>query len=170
MPLLQTVSCNCLSWNPAFDEPQMLIVGGQSDDAPIQLYSKKDGAHSFGLYSNKFRGGHTHRVNDIAFAPLMGRSFHMVASCSKDAIVVWKLVVRDIFGPENECLREPVIEQLFRVADAHSECWRLSWNLLGTCFASAGDDSAVKIWKRASGPPQAGQKGFYQLACLQAKQ
>lgn len=29
LPMLQTNSfgCNCLSWNPAFDEPQMFIVG-----------------------------------------------------------------------------------------------------------------------------------------------
>ena len=30
------------------------------------------------------------------------------------------------------------------------EVWRLSWNLLGTCLASSGDDGTVRIWKRNS--------------------
>jgi WD40 repeat protein len=45
--------------------------------------------------------------------------------------------------------------------EAHSgEVWRLSWNLLGTCLASSGDDGTVRIWKRNL------TKGFSQIACL----
>lgn len=44
----------------------------------------------------------------------MGRSFHMIASCSKDAIIVWKVVVRDIFNSDSEAkgglFKEPLIE------------------------------------------------------------
>lgn len=172
MPQLQTNSfgCSCLSWNPAFDEPQMFVVGClarpasqahhqgiehlDSEESLLQIYYKKEGAtgQNYTLYSNKFKSCHTTSVNDVAWAPLMGRSFHMIASCSRDAIIVWKVTVRDIFNSSPEAkdglFKEPVVETLFRVVDAHKEPWRLSWNLLGTCFASAGDDSAVRIWKR----------------------
>ena len=44
----------------------------------------------------------------------MGRSFHLIASCSKDAIFVWKVVVRDIFNCDSETkggiYKEPIID------------------------------------------------------------
>jgi len=57
----------------------------------------------------------------------------------------------------------PLVEIMSKL-DAHkNEVWRLSWNVLGTCFASSGDDATVRIWKK-------NLKGkFNQIACLQSK-
>jgi nucleoporin SEH1 len=127
------------------------------------IYYKRDGQSNFSLYSNNFKGGHNQTVNDVAWAPLAGRSFHMIASCSKDGtIIVWKVVCRDILSGDSGFFKEPIIEQMAKL-DAHKrEVWRLSWNLLGTCFASSGDDGTVRIWKKSI-------KKFSQIACLQSK-
>ncbi len=45
-------------------------------------------------------------------------------------------------------LENPIIEIIAKL-DAHkNEVWRLSWNILATCFASSGDDGTVRIWKK----------------------
>lgn len=80
----------------------------------------------------------------------MGRSFHLVASCSRELVIVWKVVVRDLFNPEAAVFKEPLIEPIFVANAQHQgEVWRLSWNLLGTCLASSGEDGTVRIWKKA---------------------
>ena len=51
------------------------------------------------LYSHNFENGHSQTINAVAWAPLAGRSFHMIASCSDDGLVViWKLVLRPLIG------------------------------------------------------------------------
>jgi hypothetical protein len=67
------------------------------NESLLQIYFKKNEKSNFTLYSKKFVNGHTTTINDVAWAPLVGRSFHMIASCSKDSIMVWKVIVRDIF-------------------------------------------------------------------------
>ena len=38
-------------------------------------------------------------INDVQWAPLAGRSFHMIASCSKDRkVIIWRAVLYDIFN------------------------------------------------------------------------
>ena len=110
-----SLGCTSLSWNPAFDEPMMFIVGcttqqhmhdvqapplqgaAPSDDNLLQIYLKDGPTSAFTLYTSAFRPAHTHPVNDVQWAPLMGRSYHMIASCSHDRILIHKVTVRDIF-------------------------------------------------------------------------
>ncbi len=87
----------------------------------------------------------------------------MIASCSKETIAVWKVTVRDIFNSEQAFFKEPKIEQLFKIDSLLGQVSRLSWNLLGTCLASSGDDGCVRIWKKNI------SKSFTQIACLQSK-
>jgi len=36
-------------------------------------------------------------INDVQWAPLAGRSFHLVASCSKDmTVIVWRIIILDV--------------------------------------------------------------------------
>lgn len=36
---------------------------------------------------------HQNSINDVEWAPLAGRSFHLVASCSKDRkVIIWRIV------------------------------------------------------------------------------
>ncbi len=73
---------------------------------------------SFTLYTNRFKNGHTTSINDVAWAPLVGRSFHLIGSCSKDLLIVWKIVVKDIFSSENKIFKEPLIEPILKT-NAH---------------------------------------------------
>ena len=60
---------------------------------------------------------HSGSINDIAWAPLAGRSFHMIVTSATDKrIVVWRLQVLDLFSdtPE-EMFDEPRVEILFSV-------------------------------------------------------
>ena len=87
----------------------------------------------------------------------------MIASCSNDALIVWKVVVRDIFNADQSIYKEPLIEPLMKETRL-SEVWRLSWNLLGTCLAgSSGNDGCVRIWKKGLA------KGFSQIAEIKAR-
>jgi nucleoporin SEH1 len=118
------------------------------------------------LYSSKFPiKPHTSTINDVAWAPLVGRSYHMIASCSRERVVVWKVIVRDIFQGDSGLYKDPIIEALHNV-ETHigGEVWRLSWNLLGTCVASSGDDGTVRLWRKNVRGGSAA--GFSQIACL----
>ncbi len=68
----------------------------ENDDSLLSIYWKKDANYS--LYKS-IKNGHTATINDVAWAPLAGRSYHMIASCSKDTtIIVWKVVTRNILA------------------------------------------------------------------------
>ena len=60
----------------------------------------------------KFKGGHKSAINDVAWAPLAGRSFHFIVSCSKDkTIIVWKVITKNILSG-GALLEIPDIERL----------------------------------------------------------
>ena len=54
---------------------------------------------------------HLRMINDVAWAPIAGRSFHLVASASKDrTIIIWRIVFRDLMA--NELLEDPQVVAL----------------------------------------------------------
>ena len=54
---------------------------------------------------------HMRMINDVAWAPIAGRSFHLVASASKDrTIIIWRIVFRDLMA--NELLEVPQVVAL----------------------------------------------------------
>ena len=68
------------------------------EETLLQIFCKKDSLSNFSLYT-KFKGGHKETINDCAWAPLAGRSFHMIASCSKDnSIIIWKVVTKNVLS------------------------------------------------------------------------
>jgi hypothetical protein len=42
--------------------------------------------------------------------------------------------------------------------------WKVSWNVLGTCFCSSGDDGNIRIWKKNI------KNKFTQIAELKTKE
>ena len=53
---------------------------------------------------------HQRMINDVAWAPIAGRSFHLLASASKDrTVIIWRLVFRDLMtlDPAEELLETP---------------------------------------------------------------
>ena len=66
------------------------------EESLLQIYCKNQ-TQNYTLYAKLFKGGHTASINDASWAPLVGRSYHMIASCSKDqSIIVWKVITRNI--------------------------------------------------------------------------
>mmetsp|Transcript_38717 Transcript_38717/g.28593 ORF Transcript_38717/g.28593 Transcript_38717/m.28593 type:complete len:118 (-) Transcript_38717:34-387(-) len=111
----------------------------------------------------QFRNGHQQSVNDVAWAPLAGRSFHMVVSCSKDkTLIVWKLLTKNILAGGAQ-MEQPHVEKFWSV-EAGQEVWRVAWNILGTCFCASGDDGCIRVWKKNI------KNKFTQLAALHPKQ
>lgn len=85
-------------------------------------------------------------INDVQWAPIAGRSFHLVASCSKDCIViVWRLVLLDIM--EGQLLEAPQISPVQKISSPN-EIQRIKWNILGTCFATSSQNGEVMVFQR----------------------
>ena len=83
--------------------------------------------------------GHSAGVNDISWAPSMGRSFYFIATASKDESVrIWKVA-------------KGKIEDEWKLAEDESfgQVWRVEWNVTGTMLASSGDDGRVRLWKQS---------------------
>ncbi|KAJ0404329.1 hypothetical protein ATCC90586_007643 [Pythium insidiosum] len=126
----------CISWNQSrFDAP-MIAVGGNSE--VVKVWG----------YNNSFRRwqvvaelqGHTDAIHDVAWAPNMGRSYHLVAAASKDRTVrIWKLKMTDTLQCD--------VEEVALKHHHDSEVWRVEWNITGTMLASSGDDGTVRLWK-----------------------
>ena len=95
---------------------------------------------------------HTQMINDVQWAPMGGRSFHLVASCSKDmTVIIWRLVLLDIIS--GQLLDPPKIQAIQRLDGPsfdNTQVQRIKWNILGTCFATSGDNGQVKVWQRNS--------------------
>jgi WD40 repeat protein len=94
---------------------------------------------------------HKSMINDVDWAPIAGRSFHLIVSCSKDQVVIiWRVVMMDIFSGE---LMDPPQVQPIQVIDSLSsnitEIQRVRWNILGTSFATSSDIGDVKLWQRS---------------------
>ena len=86
------IPASCLSWNPSFSRlhPPMLAVG--SDDtntasgAKVFLFEYNENSHRW----TKAETINTifEPVHDIAFAPNLGRSYHILGIASKDVRIV----------------------------------------------------------------------------------
>lgn len=86
----------------------------------------------------------------------------MIVSCSKDrSIIVWKVLTKNILTGSG-LIDPPSVEVMHRL-EHQNEVWKVSWNILGTCFCSSADDGFVRIWKKNI------KNKFTQLAILQSK-
>merc|ERR1719317_513840 len=96
----------------------------------------------------------TDPVHDIAFAPNLGRSYHVLAIASKEL----KIISMKPLGTPAQQIHKKTDESAttatkyeIRLAgsynDHSSTVWRACWNVTGTILASSGDDGQVKLWK-----------------------
>lgn len=85
--------------------------------------------------------GHNDEISDIAWAPNMGRSFHLIATASKDEKVrIFKLVQKDFSWS---------VEIVATFDDHKKSVSRVEWNITGTILASSGEDGSVRLWKQS---------------------
>ena len=85
-------------------------------------------------------------VHDTAFAPNLGRSFHILVTATKHVrIFILKLVRRELTSSGGPTKFE--IHTVPQFDNHTSQVWQVSQNLTETMLASSGDDSCVRLWK-----------------------
>ncbi|XP_049832969.1 nucleoporin SEH1 [Schistocerca gregaria] len=143
------LSCSCVSWNPSFSRlhPPMLAVG--SDDTTVSSGGKVF-IYEYNECSRRWvkietLSTVTEPVHDIAFAPNLGRSYHLLAVATKD-VQIYKLNPLPDKGTQSGLTKLEVSLQA-QFEDHYSTVWRVCWNVTGTMLASSGDDCCVRLWK-----------------------
>uniref|UniRef100_A0A8C4Q4M0 SEH1-like (S. cerevisiae) n=1 Tax=Eptatretus burgeri TaxID=7764 RepID=A0A8C4Q4M0_EPTBU len=146
------LSCSCISWNPSCfrGHPPMLAVG--SDDSSIssggkvQVFEYNENTRKYGRVETLLMVPEP--VHDLAFAPNLGRSCHLLAIASRDVRIIQLKPLR-----REGVLSQPVSPGRFETQqlaqfDGHgAQVWRVAWNATGTVLASSGDDGCVRLWK-----------------------
>eukprot|EP01132_Coremiostelium_polycephalum_P009324 gene9324-11431_t len=144
----QKGTSNCISWNPSSYDKPMIAVGSNEPFIKIWEYNESirkwvhldtlsTGSSStthFGSTSNIDPTDSSKAIHDVCWAPNMGRSYHLIASASKDQTVrIWKLT-----NSNDKSKME--LKEIMCKTDHRSEVWRVEWNITGTILASSGDD------------------------------
>jgi len=131
----------CISWNLSpLDTRPMIAVGSSDPGVKIWEYNEtyRKWVHVETLLGNK---PHTGAIRDVSWAPNMGRTYHLIATASKDqSIKIWKLQIQ----PEKQKVEAKDVASF---NDHGAEVWRVEWNITGTILASSGDDGKVRLWK-----------------------
>ncbi|XP_075386009.1 nucleoporin SEH1 isoform X2 [Tenrec ecaudatus] len=144
------LSCSCISWNPSSSRAHSPMIAVGSDDsspnamAKVQIFEYNENTRKYAKAETLMTV--TDLVHDIAFAPNLGRSFHILAVATKDVrIFTLKPVRKELTSSGGPTKFEIHIVAQF---DNHnSQVWRVSWNITGTVLASSGDDGCVRLWK-----------------------
>jgi nucleoporin SEH1 len=127
---------HCLSWNTSpFDPPQMVVAA----EKEVKLWEYNGQARKWGVVATL--EGHADQVHDVAWAPNLGRSYHLLATACKDgAVRIYKLLYNKSTSSHTPTL-------VAKLTEHRSEVWRVSWNVSGTILASTGDDGVSRLWK-----------------------
>jgi len=153
------VPLSCISWNQtvARFHPPMIAVGSDSESgnggSKVFVFEYHDGSRRWLKVETPYSGT-TEPVHDIAFAPNLGRSYHVLAIASKELKI---LSMKPMGTPQQQLAKKSDESQAtptkyeIRLAgsynDHDSTVWRSCWNVTGTILATSGDDGQVKLWK-----------------------
>ncbi|XP_033611624.1 nucleoporin SEH1-like, partial [Cryptotermes secundus] len=89
--------------------------------------------------------GVTEAVHDIAFAPNLGRSYHLLAIATSNVRIITLKPLQD--STLQSGLTRFDVQMVAQFEEHHSTVWRVCWNITGTILASSGDDGFVRLWK-----------------------
>jgi nucleoporin SEH1 len=138
----------CLSWNDSPFENAKLVVGGYSRKAAIWTCD-----NSGAWRMEVALGEHSAAVSDVAWAPNMGRSYHLIASADTSSTFKIHTIDRrengvlELTSTQDLCVDQDVGEPLPGGGRRASSVWRVAWNATGTVL-STSSDSAVDLWRR----------------------
>ncbi|KAL7470239.1 hypothetical protein ACHAXS_010484 [Conticribra weissflogii] len=139
----ENMGVTSLSWSTSRFEPATLAIGFSSGRVSIHRY---DDAHRSWLEAMRLPG-HDRGVLDVAWAPNVGRSFHWIATCGKDGVLMVHRVKRGRGGGGGEQQQQHVLTYEGSDVLDRTQTWRCQWNVTGTVLASSGDGGVVKLWK-----------------------
>ena len=86
-------------------------------------------------------------VLDIVWAPNVGRSYHLIATCGKDNTLKVHRVKRGRGSKQGDVESQSSLAYEGTEVLDQSQAWRCQWNVTGTVLASSGDGGMVKLWK-----------------------
>eukprot|EP00299_Pterocystis_sp_00344_P012760 c6170_g1_i1.p1 GENE.c6170_g1_i1~~c6170_g1_i1.p1 ORF type:complete len:178 (+),score=38.15 c6170_g1_i1:316-849(+) len=137
--------CTSLDWNPSRLDAPMVVVGGEksdSDSVYIKIFEYNDSTKKWALLLNLGDAdGPTDVVRDVAWAPNLGRTYHLIAAASEDRnVYLWRLRL----GGDHA---KPSADLLCKFSDHKAKVWRVHWNVTATILASSGDDGSVITWR-----------------------
>uniref|UniRef100_H3AFD6 SEH1 like nucleoporin n=1 Tax=Latimeria chalumnae TaxID=7897 RepID=H3AFD6_LATCH len=144
------LSCSCISWNPSSSRAHSAMIAVGSDDnssnvaGKVQIYEYNENTRKYAKAETLVTV--TDPVHDIAFAPNLGRSFHILAVATRDVrIFTLKPLRKELTSSGGSTKFE--IQTVAQFDNHNSQVWRVSWNITGTVLASSGDDGCVRLWK-----------------------
>ncbi|KAF0336924.1 WD40 repeat-like protein [Gigaspora margarita] len=126
----------CLSWCPWKPQVSPMIVVGCGKENCAKIF--RPNPHNKWIPFEVLHG-HDDAIHDVSWAPNMGRSYHLIATASKDHKVgIFKLSNK----PDGYS-----VENIAMLPDHGVEVWKVEWNITGTILSSSGDDGKVRLWK-----------------------
>ncbi len=158
----ENMGVSSLSWCAGRFEPATLAVGYSSGRVSVFRYDdggdgRRGWLEAMRLPCHATPGGVPRGVLDVAWAPNVGRSFHLIASCGKDDRLQVHRIRRGgrgwggggaVDGGGNiEGAGGGLAYEGTAVLDQGRTNWRCQWNVTGTVLASSGDGGTVKLWK-----------------------
>lgn len=148
----------CLAWNDCVFEPPKIAVGGYSKRVSIWTFDSSDGSSGKWRQECDLLGDRADQqgvIQDVAWAPAMGRSYHLIALASREnhfkvyiPFTTKKYITNTLYCHycciDLSTLNHPQIHTLTRGSDGsltyastHTEptlspIWRVTWNATGT--------------------------------------
>ncbi|KFD67348.1 hypothetical protein M514_05227 [Trichuris suis] len=148
-------SLTCLAWCASENHRPMLAVGTDSVDPEnpkLVLYTYKEDFNQVWDRVN-CTVDPTHSVNDLKFAPSLGRTFHLLAVAGRTLQI---LSVHNAFtdrfdeNSERESLSDIRVKLISEFSAGSVQFWRLSWNITGTMLSAIASDGVVYIYHYTS--------------------
>ena len=150
----ENMGVSSLSWCTGRFEPATLVIGYASGRVSICRYD--DGRRTWmellRLPGHITSDGIPRGVLDVAWAPNVGRTFHLIASCGKDNRLLVHRIKRGGGGGGGEQgdgknSSGGLTYEGTALLDQERTNWRCQWNVTGTVLASSGDGGVVMLWK-----------------------
>ncbi|RPD56747.1 WD40 repeat-like protein [Lentinus tigrinus ALCF2SS1-7] len=131
--------------------PSTLLSLNSAPPAPSDPTSKGPSTAANGDEAAK-----TYAITSVAWAPSCGRSYHLIATGSRDGHVrIWRVrpptPSEDLDGEGEEGEGKWSASIVGDFDDHKSTVGRVEWNITGTILSSAGNDGRVRLWKMTAG-------------------
>ncbi|KAL5514312.1 hypothetical protein ACEPAG_2400 [Sanghuangporus baumii] len=157
----------------SLDPPSPPSASSNSSSLPRGSSSRAVGYAAVVTGANTNASEAPYAITSVAWAPSCGRSFHLVATGSRDGCVrIWKVrpppppslsastvpsmvagmdngsEIEDVNmdGPEEKWSASLVAE----FDDHKSSVGRVEWNITGTILSSSGNDGRIRLWKQSA--------------------
>ena len=134
-------SCSSCSWSTCFNLPILLAIGSdESTNAStdkLSIFEYNDNNRSYSKIEKLQSVICTEPIKSIAFAPSIGKLYHVLAIASRSLCV-------STLKPAKEAHKYQITTVTL---DTEVSAWRVCWNTVGSVLASAGDDRKVYLWK-----------------------